>query len=82
MGIIAEPVEAICSISERREERRRVQDATISEACGRRSCDFMFAKRGGRGSVMTEREAKTEEMSPSFLGPEFFKGCDCGCDWD
>jgi hypothetical protein len=81
VGIMDGPVDAIVSISERREERRRVQEARISGAWGRRSWDFMCAKRAGRGSVVPEREAKTEEMSPSFRGPEFFKGWDWGWDW-
>ena len=69
-GIMSEPVVAISLISERREERRRDQEATMAGAWGSRRDCFMDAKRAGKGvASVPEREAKTEEISPSFRGP-------------
>lgn len=69
-GMMSEPMVEICSISERRAERRRVQEAAMAGGWGRRRDCFIEAKRAGSGvPSVPEREAKTEEMSPSFRGP-------------
>jgi hypothetical protein len=68
VGIMAEPVLEMWFISERREERRRHQEEMRADSWGWIREDFRVAKRGGRGVAWGfEREAKTEEMSPSGL---------------
>jgi len=53
----------------RREDRRRDQDAVISGSWPWIREDFMSAKREGNGTAsLPEREAKTEEISPSARG--------------
>ena len=60
----------MCSISVRREERRRVHEAEIASWWGARRWVLMSAKREGRGVASPPpREAKTEDISPSFRGP-------------
>lgn len=77
---MSEPAVAISLISERREERRRDQEATMAGAWGRRRDCFMDAKRAGKGvASVPERDAKTEDISPSFRGPRS-RGADvCVC---
>lgn len=69
-GMMGEPTLWMCSTSERRVERRRDQDAVIAGSLCAIRCCLMNAKREGRGVASSgEREAKTEEISPSFRGP-------------
>ncbi len=68
--MISEPTLDTCSISKWREESRRNQEDVRTSSCDRSREVFSSAKRGGSGTAEElEREAKTEEMSPSFLGP-------------
>jgi hypothetical protein len=77
--MIAEPTVEMCWISERRAERSRDQEES-------RACSWLWiredlssAKRGGKGTAEElESEAKTEEISPSFLGPRE-RGVLCTC---
>lgn len=67
-GMIAEPCVEICSISDRRVERSRCHEAVISFSRPWTRDVLMSAKRSGRGvRAAPKREAKTDEMSPSFL---------------
>ncbi len=55
------------STSVRRVERRRDQEAWIWGSWELMRAVLMAAKRGGRGVASApEREAKTEDISPSF----------------
>lgn len=67
-GMIAEPVVAILSISLRSVDRSRVQDAVIADSLpAMRSC-LTLANRSGRGAASPpDREANTDDMSPSFF---------------
>jgi hypothetical protein len=70
VGMMAEPVVEMCWISERREARSCDQEEMRADSWIWIREDFRVAKRGGRGMASeVDREAKTEEMSPSFLGP-------------
>ena len=69
LGMIEEPAVEMSSISERREARRRDQEAMSAASWPWIREDLSSAKRVGRGTASPpEREAKTEEMSPSFFG--------------
>jgi hypothetical protein len=72
---MSDPTDEILSISLRSAFRRRDQEAWIADSLPRMRLLFMSANLWGRG-VASEplREAKTEEISPSFLGP-LSRGC-------
>lgn len=76
VGMISEPIEAIVSTSERRVERRRDQEAWISGSWLRINDVLMSANREGRGfGSAPERDAKTDEISPSFRDRSRVWGC-------
>ena len=65
-----EPVVEIFSTSERRVESRRAKEEDIADALEAMRCCFTSAKREGSGVASPPlRDAKTEEISPSFRGP-------------
>lgn len=62
-----EPAVEIAVISERRAESRRVHESVTAASLLRIREVLMSAKRAGRGvGSAPERDAKTEEMSPSL----------------
>ena len=64
---MSEPTPVICSISARREERSRLQEAAMAASLPAIRAVLMAANRSGRGAAAApEREANTEEISPSF----------------
>lgn len=75
-GIMSDPADDMWSISVRREERRRDQDAVISGSWRWMREDLMSANRVGNGTAsLPEREAKTEEISPSARRAREIWGC-------
>lgn len=65
-----EPTVDMCSISERRVERRRVKEEESAVRLEVMRCCLISAKRAGRGAASPPpRDAKTDDMSPSFRGP-------------
>lgn len=72
--MISEPAEAMKSISERRFVRRRDQEASMAGSLFRIREVLMSANREGSGVASApERDANTEDISPSFLARS--RGC-------
>jgi hypothetical protein len=68
VGIIEEPALEMCSTSDRREERRRDQEEMSSVSWSWMREALSSANRARGTGSEPDRLAKTEDMSPSFLG--------------